>query len=38
MYEDSDREGSWENPDRAHLVALAAKHGQVVVPSTPRNP
>jgi len=30
MYEDFDREGSWENPDRARLVELAAKHGQVV--------
>ncbi|MDB4476509.1 cupin domain-containing protein [bacterium] len=33
MYEDFDREGSWENPNRDHLVQLAAKHGQVVVDS-----
>jgi len=33
MYEDFDREGSWENPDRDRLVQLAAKHGQVVVNS-----
>ncbi len=31
MYEDFDREGSWENPDRAQLIQLAAKHGQVVL-------
>lgn len=33
MYEDFDREGSWDYPDRARLVQLAAKHGQVVVSS-----
>ncbi len=30
MYEDFDQYGSWENPDRAKLGALAAKHGQIV--------
>jgi mannose-6-phosphate isomerase-like protein (cupin superfamily) len=35
MYEDFDREGSWENPDRARLIELAAKHGQVV--ATPKD-
>jgi hypothetical protein len=30
MYEDFDREGSWENSDRTRLIELAAKHGQVV--------
>jgi quercetin dioxygenase-like cupin family protein len=34
MYVDFDREGSWGNADRAKLVALAAKHGQVVAPTT----
>jgi hypothetical protein len=34
MFTDFDREGSWDNPDRAKLIALAAKHGQVVVPTT----
>jgi quercetin dioxygenase-like cupin family protein len=34
MYTEFDREGSWDNPDRAKLVALAAKHGQVVAPTT----
>ncbi|MFT7542547.1 MAG: hypothetical protein ACI9K5_003527 [Gammaproteobacteria bacterium] len=37
MYEDFDREGSWENPDRAHIVTLAARHGQVVAPAAPKN-
>ena len=32
MYVDFDREGSWDGSDRAKLIALAAKHGQVVVP------
>jgi len=33
MYEDFDREGSWESPAPARLVELAAKHGQVVTDS-----
>ena len=34
MFTDFDREGSWDNPDRAKLIALVARHGQVVVPTT----
>ncbi|MFT6431612.1 MAG: hypothetical protein ACJAXR_002167 [Halopseudomonas sp.] len=31
MYKDFDREDSWENPGRARIVQLVAKHGQMVV-------
>lgn len=33
MFTDFDKGVTWESPDRAQLIALAAKHGQIIVTS-----
>ena len=33
MFTDFDKGITWESPDRAQLIALAASHGQIIVPA-----